>query len=245
MRWCESILAGPGAELDRRGAQLRRRQRLHRAGRLRRHRRHRRASRPNCSVAPAQQVAVGSTGLIGLRLPMDKLLPGIDERRATALSPTAGLDAADAIMTTDTVPKTAQVTRRRVHRRRDGQGRRHAGARPGHHAGGADHRRGRRLRRRWTPRCGRRPGCPSTGSTPTAPCPPTTPCCCWPPAPPASSPTPELLRRRGHPGLHRTWPSSCWPTPRAPPRRSPSRWCTPPPRTTPSRWAARSPATTW
>ena len=30
-------------------------------------------------------------------------------------------------------------------------------------------------------------------------------------------------RRRGHQGLQRTWPSSCWPTPRAPPRRSRSR----------------------
>ena len=45
VRWCEQILAGPGAELDRGGAELRRRQRLHRSRRLRRHRRHRRASR--------------------------------------------------------------------------------------------------------------------------------------------------------------------------------------------------------
>jgi glutamate N-acetyltransferase/amino-acid N-acetyltransferase len=40
---------------------------------------------------------------------MDKLLPGI-EHAVTALSPTAGLDAATAIMTTDSVPKTAQVS---------------------------------------------------------------------------------------------------------------------------------------
>ena len=39
-------------------------------------------------VTPAQRVAVASTGLIGLRLPMDKLLPGIDDA-VTALSTTA------------------------------------------------------------------------------------------------------------------------------------------------------------
>ena len=36
-------------------------------------------------VVPAQRVAVASTGLIGLRLPMDKLLPGVDERRRRAV----------------------------------------------------------------------------------------------------------------------------------------------------------------
>ena len=51
-------------------------------------------------------------------------------------------------------------------------------------------------------------------------------------------PTAELLRRRGDQGVQRPGRSNCWPTPRAPPRRSPSRWCTPPPRTTPSRSAA-------
>ena len=51
-------------------------------------------------VAPAQRVAVASTGLIGLRLPMDKLLPGID-RPPARLARDGGLDAATAIMTTD------------------------------------------------------------------------------------------------------------------------------------------------
>src|SRR6185437_5981734 len=44
--------------------------------------------------APAAEVAVCSTGLIGERLPMDLLLPAVD--------------AADAIRTTDTVPKTTR-----------------------------------------------------------------------------------------------------------------------------------------
>ena len=51
-------------------------------------------------------VAVCSTGLIGLRLPMDKLLPGVDAACA-ALSADGGADAATAIMTTDTVSKQA------------------------------------------------------------------------------------------------------------------------------------------
>lgn len=55
-------------------------------------------------------VAVCSTGLIGLRLPMDRLLPGVAEACAR-LSPDGGSAAAQAIMTTDTVPKQAGVTR--------------------------------------------------------------------------------------------------------------------------------------
>ncbi|RAJ33143.1 glutamate N-acetyltransferase [Kitasatospora sp. SolWspMP-SS2h] len=57
----------------------------------------------------AIEVAVCSTGLIGVRLPMDKLLPGV-ELAAAALSETGGESAAIAIKTTDTVHKTAQVT---------------------------------------------------------------------------------------------------------------------------------------
>jgi len=108
VRWCESILAGPGAELvavvlNSGGANA-------------------------CTgadgyadtvataehlgtwlAAPAGRIAVASTGLIGLRLPMDKLLAGIDDA-VNAATTEAGLDAATAIMTTDSVPKTAQVT---------------------------------------------------------------------------------------------------------------------------------------
>ena len=54
------------------------------------------------------EVAVASTGLIGVRLPMDVLLPGV-ELAAKALSADGGEAAAIAIKTTDTVHKTAQV----------------------------------------------------------------------------------------------------------------------------------------
>ncbi|MFI5763388.1 bifunctional glutamate N-acetyltransferase/amino-acid acetyltransferase ArgJ [Streptomyces sp. NPDC051563] len=57
----------------------------------------------------AGEVAVASTGLIGLLLPMDKLLPGI-ETAAAALSAEGGEAAAIAIKTTDTVHKTATVS---------------------------------------------------------------------------------------------------------------------------------------
>ncbi|PWI42025.1 bifunctional glutamate N-acetyltransferase/amino-acid acetyltransferase ArgJ [Streptomyces sp. ICBB 8177] len=56
----------------------------------------------------AGEVAVCSTGLIGVRLPMDKLLPGV-EKAAAELSPYGGEKAAIAIKTTDTTHKTAVV----------------------------------------------------------------------------------------------------------------------------------------
>jgi glutamate N-acetyltransferase / amino-acid N-acetyltransferase len=52
------------------------------------------------------EIAVCSTGLIGERLPMDKLLPGVDAAVAEA-SRAGGLAAADAIRSTDTVVKIA------------------------------------------------------------------------------------------------------------------------------------------
>jgi glutamate N-acetyltransferase / amino-acid N-acetyltransferase len=57
----------------------------------------------------AGDVAVCSTGLIGERLPMEKLLAGVDAA-VVALSPDGGPAAAVSMMTTDTVPKTASVT---------------------------------------------------------------------------------------------------------------------------------------
>ncbi|MFD6553070.1 bifunctional glutamate N-acetyltransferase/amino-acid acetyltransferase ArgJ [Streptomyces sp. NPDC058398] len=54
-------------------------------------------------------VAVCSTGLIGVLLPMDKLLPGVDLAVAE-LGPHGGEKAAIAIKTTDTVHKTSVVT---------------------------------------------------------------------------------------------------------------------------------------
>jgi len=53
----------------------------------------------------AIDVAVASTGLIGVRLPMDKLLAGVTAA-VGELSEDGGTAAAQAIMTTDTVPKT-------------------------------------------------------------------------------------------------------------------------------------------
>ncbi|MDI5966014.1 bifunctional glutamate N-acetyltransferase/amino-acid acetyltransferase ArgJ [Streptomyces sp. SL13] len=58
----------------------------------------------------AGEIAVASTGLIGLRLPMDLLLPGV-EKAAAELSPHGGEKAAIAIKTTDTTHKTAVAER--------------------------------------------------------------------------------------------------------------------------------------
>jgi glutamate N-acetyltransferase / amino-acid N-acetyltransferase len=57
----------------------------------------------------AEEVLPLSTGVIGARLPLHKLLPGLDTA-AAALSEEGGADAAEAIMTTDTKPKTAVRT---------------------------------------------------------------------------------------------------------------------------------------
>ncbi|WP_405565804.1 bifunctional glutamate N-acetyltransferase/amino-acid acetyltransferase ArgJ [Streptomyces phaeochromogenes] len=57
----------------------------------------------------AGEIAVASTGLIGLLLPMDKLLPGV-EQAAAQLSEHGGEKAAIAIKTTDSVHKTSVVT---------------------------------------------------------------------------------------------------------------------------------------
>ena len=56
----------------------------------------------------AERVAIASTGLIGVRLPMDLLLPGCTAAVA-ALADDGGDAAARAIMTTDTVPKTVRI----------------------------------------------------------------------------------------------------------------------------------------
>ncbi len=52
------------------------------------------------------EIAVCSTGLIGERLPMDKLLPAVDAAVAEA-DRSGGVHAADAIRTTDTIIKIA------------------------------------------------------------------------------------------------------------------------------------------
>ena len=56
----------------------------------------------------AEQVLVLSTGVIGVKLPMPKLLAGLAE---IELAPEGGEDAAQAILTTDTYAKEAVVTR--------------------------------------------------------------------------------------------------------------------------------------
>ena len=58
----------------------------------------------------AGDVVVCSTGLIGERLPMNLLLPGVDAA-VGELSTEGGDEASVAIMTTDTVPKTAEAVR--------------------------------------------------------------------------------------------------------------------------------------
>jgi glutamate N-acetyltransferase/amino-acid N-acetyltransferase len=59
-------------------------------------------------IVGAVDVAVCSTGLIGERLPMPKLLPGVDAA-VRALRRDGGADAAEAIRTTDTRAKTTVV----------------------------------------------------------------------------------------------------------------------------------------
>lgn len=59
---------------------------------------------------PKEAVLVASTGVIGMQLPEDRIMAGIDklaEARSDSLE--AGLDAAAAIMTTDTHPKQIAV----------------------------------------------------------------------------------------------------------------------------------------
>ena len=58
---------------------------------------------------PIEQVLVASTGVIGVNLRMDRVVPGI-ARAVAALAPGRGSEAARAIMTTDPFPKEHAVT---------------------------------------------------------------------------------------------------------------------------------------
>ena len=171
----------------------------------------------------AIEVAVCSTGLIGDRLPMDKVLAGVTEIvHEMAGGLTGGEEAARAIMTTDTVPKQVALHhQRQLDRRRDGQGCGHAGPVAGHHAERDHHRRRRRRRRAGPGAAASRPRSPSTGSTSTAAARPTTPCCCWPPAPARSRPARAISTTRCC-GCATTCARSCRPTPRASPSGSSS-----------------------
>lgn len=128
------------------------------------------AASVGCEV---DDVAVCSTGLIGVRLPMAKVLAGI-ELAAQDLSEEGGPAAAEAIMTTDTVAKQADYSS------------------PQHWAIGGMAKGAGMLApalatmlvvlttdavvalTSWTPHSALRPGSPSTEPTPTAACPPTT-----------------------------------------------------------------------
>jgi glutamate N-acetyltransferase/amino-acid N-acetyltransferase len=57
---------------------------------------------------PARQVLIAATGVIGQLLPMDKIRAALP-KLVKGLSPQGGRHAAEAIMTTDTVPKEAAV----------------------------------------------------------------------------------------------------------------------------------------
>jgi N-acetylglutamate synthase (EC 2.3.1.1)/glutamate N-acetyltransferase (EC 2.3.1.35) len=57
----------------------------------------------------AEDVLLGSTGVIGYRLDMEKIRNGAEEAFRN-LSPAGGSDAARAIMTTDTFPKEASIS---------------------------------------------------------------------------------------------------------------------------------------
>ena len=60
---------------------------------------------------PKESVLVGSTGVIGAQIPMDKITAGIDKLAAAKMhSKESGTDASKAIMTTDTVNKELAVT---------------------------------------------------------------------------------------------------------------------------------------
>lgn len=59
-------------------------------------------------AVPARSILVCSTGVIGERLPMAKVAAGI-KKAAAGLRPRGGEEAAEAILTTDTRPKTMAV----------------------------------------------------------------------------------------------------------------------------------------
>ena len=62
-------------------------------------------------LVPFDSVAVASTGVIGMQLPVEKLVNGVESMSKTLTrSPEGGTDASKALMTTDTVNKEIAVT---------------------------------------------------------------------------------------------------------------------------------------
>ena len=204
------------------------------------------AARGGSALIGAGEVAVCSTGLIGERLPMDKLLPGVDAAVAGAGRATAAPAAAEAIMTTDTGAEDRRgrpATAGRVGGMAKGAGMLAPGA--GHHARACSPPTRSPTPARSTRRCARprrvtfdrldSDGCMSTNDTVLLL------------ASGASGrrADPGRADRRGHRGLPRPGPAAA--------RRRRGRHqghrdrgaSARPARTTRSRSAARSPATTW
>ena len=171
----------------------------------------------------ATEVAVCSTGLIGDRLPMDKVLAGVQQIvHELAGGQDNGEQAARAIMTTDTVPKQVAL--------HDGDNWAIGGMAKG--AGMlapslatmlcvlttdavADTAALDRALRRATELT-------LSGSISTAAPRPTTPCCCWRRVP-AHSRRPRTISTMRCCGSVTIWPPSCGPTPRVSPNASRSR----------------------
>ena len=110
-------------------------------------------------AAGRAQVFLASTGVIGEPLDAAKFEGVLDGTASRRAAPDAWLDAARAIMTTDTFPKVATRTRRarrrRGHHQRHRQGRRHDRARHGDDARPSSSPT-RRSRRRCCRRCSRK-----------------------------------------------------------------------------------------
>ena len=122
----------------------------------------------------AEEVLVLSTGVIGARLPLHRLLPGLGEA-AAALSPDGGGDAAEAIRDDRHAREGGRVVARDgLRRRRDGEGLRDDPPRPRDDARGAHDRLPARARARRPSCCGRRSRRASTRSRSTASRPRTT-----------------------------------------------------------------------
>ncbi|HDQ14448.1 MAG TPA: ornithine acetyltransferase, partial [Sediminispirochaeta sp.] len=60
-----------------------------------------------CLESDPKKIFLASTGVIGVPLPIDDMCRAIEKHCKPQQSPTAFADAAEAIMTTDTVPKMA------------------------------------------------------------------------------------------------------------------------------------------
>ena len=134
----------------------------------------------------AADFVVASTGVIGQTLNIAAIARGVPAA-AAALSRSGSGDAANAIMTTDTVKKEAgrrpwPLDGQKVHHRRHRQGHRHDSPQHGHHAVLPHHR----LRHYPGNASGGPPGyrapTPSTGSPWTGTPPPTTCASSWPTA---------------------------------------------------------------